>query len=58
MFFVLLYLVGVTATLSLFPHWSTAAALLVPLVVVGLLRLAATLYPRRTKAPPVQHRGH
>ena len=51
MFFVLLYLVGATATLTLFPHWSTATALLVPLAVVASLRLALFLVPQKQKTP-------
>ena len=51
MFFVLLYLVGATATLTLFPHWPTATALLVPLAVVASLRLALFLLPQQQKAP-------
>lgn len=51
MFFVLLYLVGATATLTLFPHWPTATALLVPLALVALLRLALFLLPQKQKAP-------
>ena len=51
MFFVLLYLVGATVTLTLFPHWSTATALLLPLAVVASLRLALFLMPKQQKAP-------
>jgi uncharacterized membrane protein YhdT len=51
MFFVLLYLVGATVTLTLFPHWSTATALLMPLAVVASLRLALFLLPQKQKAP-------
>lgn len=56
MLFTLLYLVGVTATLSLFPHWSTPAALLVPLAVVGALRLAVAYFPLK-RSPPGSDTG-
>ncbi|MDZ4160590.1 MAG: hypothetical protein U1D28_01720 [Burkholderiales bacterium] len=51
MLFVLLYLVGATAVLALFPHWSTATALLLPLAVVASHRLALFLMPKQQKAP-------
>lgn len=51
MFFVLLYLVGATATLTLFPHWPTATALLVALAVVASIRLALFMLPQKQKAP-------
>jgi len=51
MFFTLLYLMGVTVSMALFPEWSTATALLVPLAVVAVLKTALHLWPHKTKPP-------
>jgi len=51
MFFTLLYLIGVTVSMAMFPEWSTATALLVPLAVVVVLKTALHLWPQTTKPP-------
>ena len=51
MFFTLLYLMGVTVSMAVFPEWSTATALLVPLAVVAVLKTALQLWPDKTKPP-------
>jgi len=51
MFFLLLYLTLVTLAMGFLPEWSTAAALLVPLAVVLMVRVALALTSPKQKTP-------
>jgi len=51
MFFLLLYLMLVTLVMGFLPEWSTATALLVPLAVVVMVRVALALTSPKQKTP-------
>lgn len=51
MFFLLLYLTLVTLAMGFLPEWSTATALLVPLAVVVMARVALALTSHKQKTP-------
>lgn len=51
MFLLLLYLMLVTLAMGFLPEWSTATALLVPLAVVVMVRMALALTSPKQKTP-------